>query len=104
MTKPDAITLLRQKCDETSQADVARALGYNASTINMVLKGTYPGSTDNVLQRVIEVYGGISVNCPILGDIPLARCAEERKKPFAATNQQRIELYRACKTCERSKK
>jgi hypothetical protein len=104
MTKPDAITLLRQKCDETSQADVARALGYNASTINMVLKGTYPGSTDNVLQRVIEVYGGISVNCPILGDIPLARCAEERKKPFAATSQQRIELYRACKTCERSKK
>jgi hypothetical protein len=54
-----------------------------------------------VLQRVVEVYGGLSVVCPILGDIPLAQCAEERRKPFAATNQQRIELYRACKTCER---
>lgn len=101
MTAPDAMKLLREKCAEHGQASVARELGYNPSAINMVLKGSYPGSSDNILARVIEVYGGLSVVCPVLGEIPLSRCAEEKKRPFAATNQQRIELFRACKNCER---
>ena len=100
MTKVDALQLLRQKVSETSQAAVARAIDYRPSTISQVLSGTYPGRTDKVLEKVVEIYGGLKVVCPVLGDIPLARCAEEKRRPFAATNQQRVELWRACRTCK----
>lgn len=103
MTAPDAMKLLREKAAELGQAEVARRLGYNPSTVNMILKDSYPGSADNVLKRVVEVFGGLSVACPVLGEIPLARCADERKKPFTTANHQAVQLWRACQGCQQNR-
>lgn len=104
MTQADLMKLLNQKIDESSQANVARLLGISGSALSQLRGGTYNANPDAILQRVREVYGGETVNCPVLGEIPLGRCAEKRKLPFAATNPQRVALYRACQTCPQNNK
>lgn len=104
MTANDRMKLLREKVAELGQAQVARDLGYSASAISQVLHGKYQGSLDNLLERVAEVYGSDVVSCPVLGDIPLGRCSEERRKPFAATNAQRVRQWRACQNCPKNRR
>jgi hypothetical protein len=102
MTRPDLLELLRSKCAELGQAAVARAVGYSDSAVSQALNGKYQGSLDNLLARVEEVWGGVSVDCPGLGyEISLAKCGEWRRKPFAATNPQRVAMFRACQKCDK---
>jgi transcriptional regulator with XRE-family HTH domain len=99
MTQPDRMDLLRAKCAELSQAEVARRLEYSASTVNQALKGSYQGDLSNLLTKVEEIFGQSTVNCPILGEIILGKCAEHRRRPFAATNPQRVALFQLCAKC-----
>ena len=95
----DPMTLLKQAVASDGQASVARQLGYSPSAVNQALKGTYGGSLDNLLQRVAETFGDGTVMCPVMGEIPLKRCALERRKPFSVTSPQRVKLYVACRRC-----
>ena len=95
----DHMTLFKQAVDRHGQTAVARALGYSVSAVNQVLHDKYKGSLTNVLNRVNEVYGTATVQCPVMGTITIQRCAAERKKPFAMTSPQRVLLYKACRTC-----
>lgn len=99
MTLPDSLQLLREACEETSQAEVARKLGYCPSAINQVLKGTYP-APQNILAKVEKEYRrSATINCPILGPITPGKCIENRNRPFAATNPTRVALFRRCPIC-----
>jgi hypothetical protein len=93
------MALLRKAVESDGQAAVARKLGYSPSAVNQALKGTYGGSLDNLMRRVAETYGHGTVQCPVMGEISLRRCAEERRKPFGATSPQRVKLYVACRRC-----
>lgn len=104
MNETDLMELLNQKISESSQAAVARLLGISDSALSQVRSGTYRGAPTAILQRVREVFGSESVDCPVLGSISLGRCAEKRKLPFAATNPQRIALYKACQHCQHNDK
>ncbi len=95
----DWMALLKQHIDAKSVAAVARDLGFSASVISQAARGIYPGSVENVARRVVEVYGGKTVDCPVLGDLELSTCAQHRTRPFAATNPLRVQLYRACQSC-----
>lgn len=95
----ESMALLRQKVDEIGQAALARRVGYSPSAINQAVKGTYGGSLDNLLQRVEETFGSATVMCPVMGEISIQRCADERRKAFGATSPQRARLYLACKSC-----
>jgi hypothetical protein len=101
MTNIDARQLLIQKIAESSQINVAKALGYSSGSIlSQILSDTYKGSPDEVYRRVIEVYGGRTVGCPELGEITLAECsANKKREPIADSFYAR--LYRACQACER---
>jgi cyanate lyase len=101
MTQPDQMDLLRRKVAELGQADVARRIDRSDSCISQIMSGKYQGNPDAVLALVEEQFGGSTVRCPVLGEIPLKRCAEIRKRPFAATNPTRVQLWRACKECKR---
>ena len=99
MTQPDSLQLLRGACEETSQAEVARKLGYSPSAINQVLKGTYP-DPQKILSLVEQVYSqSATINCPIVGPITPGKCVEHRNRPFAATNPTRVALFRRCPAC-----
>lgn len=104
MTLTDRMDLLRKKVEELGQAEVARRIGKSPSSVCQILSGEYKGSPDNILQLIEEHFGQSTVQCPILGEIPLKRCAENRRRPFAATNPTRVRLWKACKDCDQGGK
>ncbi|WP_321367650.1 helix-turn-helix transcriptional regulator [uncultured Desulfuromusa sp.] len=100
MTTSDQLQLLRDNVAELGQGVVAKRIGYASSTISQILSGSYAGNPDKVLQKVEEVFGNSTVHCPYFGyPISLADCAKHRNRPFAATNPQRVQLYRECNRC-----
>jgi transcriptional regulator with XRE-family HTH domain len=102
MTKEDRRALLLRTIEEKGQAATARALGVSASALSQIKKGTYGADMTRILQKVGEIFGSETVNCPVMGAISLKRCAEERRKPCAATSPQRVRLWQACRECEGS--
>ena len=91
--------LLKKAIASKGQAQTARDLGYSDAAICQVVKDNYKGDTGRILRRVAEVYGTETTPCPVLGDITLGRCAEERKKPFSSASPLRLRLWKACRTC-----
>ena len=96
----DRMQLLKKAAAAHGQAAVARATGYSDSAVSQALSGKYRGSIERLLQRVMEVYGDGTVQCPVMGEISIQRCAAEKRKPFAASSPQRVKLFNACQHCE----
>lgn len=95
----DWLTVLREACAASSQAAVARRLDYSAAVVNQVLKGTYTGDLRSVRKAVEGALMGLTVNCPVIGELPRHRCLEYQRRGFAATNPLRVALAQACPTC-----
>lgn len=100
MTKEDRLTLLLRTIEEKGQAATARALGVSASALSQIKTGSYGADMTHILMKVSEIFGTETVNCPVMGMIPLRRCAAERRKPCAATSPQRVRLWQACRDCK----
>ena len=100
MTNDDRLGLLREAVENLgSQAKVGKRLGYSAATISQVLSGSYGGQIDAFLTRVEEVFGTSEIKCPVLGEILLPECVEERRKPFTTANPHRVRMFQACRIC-----
>lgn len=98
MTGPrDWIAVLRARCAETSQAAVARRIGYSAAVISLVLKGDYRGSLTAVEAAFRDAFMPDTITCPVLGDILRPECAEHQARPFGGANPTHTDLYRACR-------
>lgn len=91
------IEALREACKAQTQQAVARRLGYAASTISQVLSGTYKGRMEDVQRAVEGLLMSATVTCPVLDEIPTHQCVSEQRRPFAATNALRVQLWRACR-------
>lgn len=106
--KPEPVThtpapipsLLSEMVDKLGLQEVARRIGYNKTTVCHVLRGTYKGSPAAIIKATQAAYGRERVSCPVLGEIPLARCVTERTRPFTAINPLRVKLARTCPTCK----
>lgn len=103
MNESDALKLLNQKVGELGQGEVATRIGYSKATVSLVINGKYNGNLNSVLLKVKEVFGGLKVSCPVLGEIDLAECAENKRQPFSASNPLRVRLFKTCKTCVEAK-
>lgn len=94
------IAALRAKCKRAgSQAKVSREIGYSAGVVNAVLKGTYKGDLKRIEQAVRGALMNETVDCPVLGEMRKDKCLYHQKRPFAATNPTRVQLYLACPKC-----
>lgn len=96
---PAWVHALAEACDRRTQAAVARDLGYSPAVVNRVLRAAYAGRYDTVEQAVTGALMAATVDCPVLGELPSHQCLEIQRRPFAATNAQRVRLYRACRSC-----
>lgn len=102
--EPRWLQVLREQCKGKSQKRVAEEIGYSPAVVNQVLGNKYKGDINKVEKAVRGAYLGDTVRCPVLGELPVNRCMEYQRQPFAATNPTRVQLYRACrKTCIHSK-
>lgn len=96
----DWLDALRGACSASSQRKVAERIGYSTSVVNQVLSGKYAGDLDAVKAKVEGVFMGLTVDCPVVGELPRNRCLEYQRQPFAATNHLRVQLSRACPECK----
>jgi len=97
----DWLVVLREACERkgSSQAAVAKKLKYSPAVINQVLKGTYKGDVNSVQRAVEGALMGLTVECPVIGELARNQCLEFQRREFAATNHLRVQLSRACPTC-----
>lgn len=99
MNAPDWMEVLRTRCAQTSQARVAAEIGMSATTVSQVLAGKYGADLNRVRERVEGALMRRTVECPVLGELPRNQCLDHQGRPFAATNPQRVMLWRACRGC-----
>jgi hypothetical protein len=100
---PDWIARLAAECDLTSQAKVAKRLGYSGAVVSQVLRKKYPGALGAVEETVRGVLLAAVVECPQLGEIGTMVCREWREKAraFSGHNALRVTMFRACTRCPR---
>lgn len=101
MSREQALELLRQQKEAgKSQTRIADEVGVSPAAISLLLKGTYPGDIEAMCERIISAYSSDEVYCHALAErITVRDCAEWCRKPFAATNPQRVRMFRACREC-----
>lgn len=93
----DWLDALRKECLRTSQNKTAARLGVSSAMVSQALKGVYKGNIDTLKGRVMGELLGQTVDCPVLGKISRMKCLKSRELPFAATNPQRVRLFKACR-------
>lgn len=101
MTEPanDWMDVLRDYTAAHGGKKAAEAIGYSRAVVSQVLSGKYAGDLSAVQQKVEGALMGLSVDCPVLGEIPRNRCLDYQRQGFAATNPIRVRLAQACLTC-----
>jgi len=98
----DWIEVLREACKPpSSQADVARRLGVSRTMVSLALQGRYEGNLGRLESLVRGTFMAETVDCPVMGIISRRTCLDEQTRPFAPTNPQRVQVWRACRTCGR---
>jgi hypothetical protein len=95
---PAWVIVLAGECNRTSGSAVAKRLGYSPAVVSHVIANTYPGDIRRVEEKVRGALMGVTVDCPVLGEIGLDRCLDEQRKPFSGTSSIRSRLFRACRS------
>jgi len=97
------LAILRDQVAAKGLPTVARELGVAKSTVCMVAGGKYPASTQRIEGRVLAVYGGATVACPVLGPIDAAACAANQERArrigMKAGNPETLKLFKTCSNC-----
>lgn len=90
---------LRRAATADGQSATARQIGYSPTVVSQVLAGKYKGDLTRVQRAVEGALMHATVDCPVLGDLPLQKCIEHQRAPKRYTNPMRVQLARACPTC-----
>lgn len=94
---PDWVGVLAAHCDLKTQREVAEAISYSHPVVNQVLSKSYKGDLQAVELAVRGAFNDLQAGCPVLGDIPMQRCLENQRLPFASHNPIRRDLHHACR-------
>lgn len=101
---PDWIIILAEECDRSSQKSTAARIGYSSAVVNQVLSGRYTGDMGAVEQAVKGALMHATVDCPVAGKLEMHICLEYQRLPFAATNPQRVALFKSCRRCQHNRR
>jgi len=98
------LEILQKQIKEKGLEQVAKELGISKTTVYLVLQGKYKGSVKNIEEKVKKIYGSNGIQCPVLGEISPAQCAEiYRQAEFVGkyvSNPEKLILYRECRRCK----
>ena len=83
MSGADWLQALRQRCEVTSQEDVAKLLDLSASTVSQVLTGNYAASTARIERKVRGALLHEMVACPIFFELGMHKCQSIQEQPSA---------------------
>ena len=83
---PEWVRLLAAACDKTSQREVAAKLSKSSAYISRLINGNYDGDLAEAEGVVRAAFSGETVDCPVMGPIPLAGCRTNRRRKGPAIN------------------
>ena len=92
------LDVLRQQVAEHGQPTVAKVLGVSAATVSLVVNEKYTGDMSRIENLVEGAYLQKSVNCPVLGDLPLHVCMKHQARKGVSSNPMFMQLYKACRS------
>ena len=101
---PDWVLILAEECDRSSQKSVASFFGFFCAVVNQVLSGRNSSDMGAVEQAVKGALMHATVACPVAGELEMHICLEYQRLPFAATNPQRVALFKACRGCQHNRR
>lgn len=94
---PEWMHLLARAVAATSVTEVARRLGVARSSLSLLINGKYPGGTDNMAARVMDV---LAEPCPVYGGPRTSdACASRRAEPMPTSNPFALRQWRMCQLC-----
>ncbi|MDI1471906.1 hypothetical protein THER_1668 [Thermodesulfovibrio sp. N1] len=95
--------ILQEEIQKRGKKQVAFELGISVSTLTLYMQGKYP-APERVEERAKKIYSNGRIQCPVLGEISPAQCAENyelaEKVGRMVSNPEKLKLYRACMKCE----
>lgn len=104
--EPQWVSLLRaERAKGKSVSQLARETGMPRPSLSMLLSGTYPArSLDLVTRkhgaRIVEIYRD-QVLCPHLRHaISKDACRAHASAPMSTSNPEKLKHWRACRQCE----
>ena len=101
---PEWIKVLAASSDQSDQRQTAYRIGYSPPVVNQVLNRSYKGNLKRVQTAVEGALMAVTVDCPVVGELAANICLKYQDRPFAATNPERVKLYRACRSgCRHSR-
>ena len=95
----DWMMVLREHRESYGNSPTASKIGYSATTVSQVLSGNYKGDLAAVQKAVEGALMGLTVQCPVIGDMPRNVCLEYQRRSTRATNPLRVQLNKACPNC-----
>lgn len=96
---PDYIVVLAERCDETTQRAVGRALGFHASAVSKLINRNYEAGYDELEIKIRRVLMNVGVACPTFGEIPLASCLNIRRAKPEQLDMAERNFASACARC-----
>ena len=105
LPEPEWITLLReQQAKGKSVSQIARETGMKRPSLSMLLNGTYPAQSLDLVTRkhgarIVRIYRD-QVLCPHLHrGIGAAECASFAAAPMSTSNPEKLSHWRSCRRC-----
>jgi len=94
--------ILIDEIEKKGIKEVAHELGVSTSMLTLIKAEKYP-NTERIAKRVGRIYGNGGIDCPVLGHINPAVCAEKwnlaKKIGMKAGNPETLRLYKSCLNC-----
>lgn len=97
---PDWVTELATYADRHGQKKAGAAIGYSNSVVSMVInrsKDSAKLDLKRVEQAVRGALMGLTVDCPVYGEIGRNTCLTNQDLPFSAHRRERVALWHACR-------
>jgi hypothetical protein len=97
---PDWVLALAHEADGLlSQRALGEKLGITGGALSAVISKKYPGGYARIEARVKGALMSATVACPVEGEIPRNRCADNQAKKPSAASPARARFPFACRTC-----
>lgn len=98
---PDWVAELAAYADAHSAKVAADAVGYSAATLSVVMNraaSIEKFDIGRIEQAVRGALMGLTVVCPVIGEMSRHTCLDWQTKPKAATSAYRMRMYHACRS------
>jgi len=97
---PDWVAELAAYADRHGAKKAGAAIGYSNSAVSMVLNKSAAAEKldlDRIEQAVRGALMGLTVTCPVYGEIGRDACLANQKLPFSPHRRERVAIYHACR-------